>query len=204
MNKISIKNRERLDSHVVEAFDMLRTNIEFAGNNVKTLVVTSACAKEGKSLIAFQLAGNLADNDKRTLLVMCDYRKGVSGKSSNVIGITETLTGKAGLNDSVYKTDIQNLYMMFSGENIANADQLVSSSAFEKMVAVLKKKFDYVIFDTEPVLDSNITSILCSKCDGTILIMEQEKTRQDVVFAAKEQIELAGGNILGAVLNNPV
>lgn len=203
MNKISIRNNEQLDNNVVEAFDMLRTNIEFAGDKAKVIVITSACTKEGKSFIAFELANNMAENGKRVLLVMADFRKGVKGKTNDVEGMSEVLRGVKGLNDTVYKTDVKNMYMMFSGENVDEIQTVLDSAIFSKMIEVLKKKFDYVLFDTAPVLDSNITSLICSKSDGAIICIEQEKTRYDVVFQAKEQIELTGCNVLGVVLNNP-
>lgn len=204
MNKINIKNNEELEENVIEAFDMLRNNIEFADANARVIVMTSACTKEGKSLIAFQLANNMAGNGKRVLLIMADYRKNVTGKSKDVAGMSEAIRGIAGLNDTVFKTDVGNLYLMFSGESTGKDEELIRSDAFDRMLSVMKRKFDYIIFDTAPVLDGPITSLLCSKCDGTVLIMEQEKTGYDVAFRAKEQIELSGSRILGVVLNNPI
>lgn len=204
MNKISIRNNDKLDIEVVEAFDMLRTNIGLVSPQAKAIVVTSSCAKEGKSLISFQLASNMANNGKRTLLVMADYRKDVSGKSNDVLGMSEALKGMAGLNDTVFKTDIKNMYLMFAGSNVTGIEDLIKGVSFDKMLEVLKKKFDFVIFDTAPVLEGAATSLICSKSDGTVLIAEQEKTRYDVIFQAKEQIELSGSKVLGVVLNNPV
>ena len=202
MKKIKIRNNEELEDKVIKSFDLLRTNIEFADSSAKTLVVTSAGNKEGKSLISFQLACNMASNGKKVLLVMADLRKGVSGPGKDVAGMLDAVAGKAGLNDSVYKTDMQNLFIMFSGSSDLPAEKIIKSDAFASMINIFKNKFDYILFDTAPVLDGTTTSLITNKCDGVVLVMGKNKTAYDVGLAAKEQIELAGGKILGVVLNN--
>jgi capsular exopolysaccharide synthesis family protein len=202
MKKIKIRNNEELEDKVVKSFDMLRTNIEFADSNAKTIVITSAGDREGKSLISFQLACNMATNGKKVLLIMADLRKGVSGQGKDVAGMLDAVSGKAGLNDSVYKTDMNNLFIMFSGSADLPAEKIIKSEAFNSMINIFKNKFDYILFDTAPVLDGVTTSLITKRCDGVVLVMAKEKTAYDVGLSAKEQIELAGGKILGVVLNN--
>ena len=71
-----------------------------------------------------------------------------------------------------------------------------------KSIHKVANKFDYILFDTAPVLDGVTTSLITKRCDGVVLVMAKEKTAYDVGLSAKEQIELAGGKILGVVLNN--
>lgn len=202
MNKIKIRNNGELDYDVIEAFDKLRVNISFADKGAKSIAVTSASDKEGKSLISFQLACNMAANDKRVLLIMADFRKGIRGESKDVLGLTDALSGKAGLNDAVFKTDTHNLYIMFAGKEPQEAVNLLEGQTFDNMMDVFKNKFDYIITDTSSVNNSAETSLICSKCDGTILVVEKGETSYEKAYAAKQQIELAGGQILGTVINN--
>lgn len=205
MNKIKIRNNGELEDKVNDAFDMLRVNMEFADADAKTIVITSPSDKEGKSLISFQLACNMAENDKRVLLIMADFRKSIAGnnKQKTVLGMSEAVLGKAGLNDTVFMTDIPNLFIMFAGKQTEDMDKLVSSPSFEKMLKIFKNKFDYILFDSASVINNVTTSLICSKCDGTILIIEQGETSYEKAFRAKEQIELTGCKIIGTVINAP-
>ena len=97
VQKVSIKEGTSLDFRTNEAYKSLRTNIQFCGDDIKTIAVTSCMPNEGKSSVAFNLAISLAESGKKVILLDCDLRKSVLvGRykiSKGVKGMTHYLTG---------------------------------------------------------------------------------------------------------------
>ena len=77
MQSVIIRSIERLDFRTKEAYKTLRTNLSFAGKNVKVISLTSCTPNEGKTSVSFQLCLSLAESGKKTILVDADLRKSV-------------------------------------------------------------------------------------------------------------------------------
>ena len=77
MQNVVIRSIERLDFRTKEAYKTLRTNLSFAGKNVKVISLTSCTPNEGKTSVSFQLCLSLAESGKKTILVDADLRKSV-------------------------------------------------------------------------------------------------------------------------------
>ena len=106
MQDMEIK-QTNLDFRAREAFKTLRTNIEFSGDNIKVIAITSATPNEGKSSISFELALSFAQAGKKTLLIDADLRKSVMRsryKRGKVkYGLTNYLVGKKSLDEVINK-----------------------------------------------------------------------------------------------------
>ena len=107
---------------VTEAFNTLRTNIMFSGENIKTVMVTSTNPAEGKSFIAMQLAKSFADINKKVVYIDCDLRKSVTLSRYKIrgkrAGLTEYITGQR--SQLIYETNIPNLAVILSGHVVPN------------------------------------------------------------------------------------
>ena len=104
MQVIQIR-QDDLDFRTKEAYKSLRTNIEFSGDDVKVICITSCTPNEGKSTTSFELAHSFAQSGKRTLLIDADLRKSVMRerhKKGRVrLGLTNYLVGKAPLEETM-------------------------------------------------------------------------------------------------------
>lgn len=118
MQKIEL-NHEELDFRSREAFRTLRTNIEFSGDDVKVICLTSCTPNEGKSDTSFELARAFAQNGKKVLLIDADLRKSVMRhrhkKGKVRLGLVNYLVGRASMDDVLCATDIRNFTMYFAG-----------------------------------------------------------------------------------------
>ena len=190
---------------VNEAINVLRGNVQLSGNNIRTVAITSSLAHEGKSSVAFRLAKSMASLEKRVLYLDGDIRNSTTqiryGIMGDKVGLSEYLCGEVSKEKIIYHTDDQWLDMIFTGAKAPNPSALVSGPLFQDLMQFLKSIYDYVIVDTPP-LNIVIDGLLIAKqCDGTVLVVESGITERAQAEKARRQMEYAGINILGAVVN---
>ena len=208
MNKITINEFEELRYGRREAINSLKTNLKFAGNNIKTVAFTSCSPNEGKSTTCFDLAKAFADAGSKVLLIDADMRKTVmlqryriDNEGQKVGGLTHYLSGQASLEEIVNSTNIKNLYMILAGPLSPNPAELLSGSRIDDLLKACRNVFDMVIIDTPPLGAVIDAAIIAPKCDGVVIITEANATSARVAIGVKKQLEMTGCKILGCVLN---
>lgn len=195
---------DRPKSIVAEAYKTLRTNIQYSSfdKEIKTMVITSAEAAEGKSTLAGNLALTFAQSEKRVILIDCDLRKPSlhrKFKASNLVGVSEVLLEKATFEEAVQKYN-DNFYFLTSGKIPPNPSEMLASSAMTNLIEKLKEEFNIVVLDTAPLRVVTDAQILSAKVDGTILVVRATRTKKDAVIEAKNLLDKVGARIIGTVL----
>lgn len=172
---------------------------------IKTIAFTSASAKGGATTSAVNFATALAfDNRLKILLVDGNFHSPIIHQLFNVDsspGLTELLSGKELEIDFLHSNEHKNLYILPNGKGSQNSTTRFGSDEFDKLLKVLQGLFDYVIFDSPYVNRDAETKVLSNKCDGVILVIESGKTRGQAARRAKRELEVAGANVLGVILN---
>lgn len=188
-----------------EAFKTLRTNLLFSGKDVKVITVTSCTANEGKSSLCIELAKNMAQVDKKVLLLDADLRESVVvskyTEATGVSGLSEYLSGQKTLDDVLYATQYEGFDIIFAGQYPPNPVDLLSSDALKELIRYGREHYDYVLIDTAPlglVIDAAVTSSLS---DGALLVIGENRISYRFAQMVKEQIEKSGCRVLGVVLN---
>ena len=152
---IQIIQDEKRDYQYEEAMKTLRTNIQFSGNGLKVIMLTSTMPDEGKSETSFQLAISMAQTEGRVLFIDADIRKSVLvsrfGGGQQIYGLTQYLTGQRPLGEVLYHTNLPNLDIIFSGPMAPNPAELLSEDAFSKLIAWARNEYDTIIIDTPPL-----------------------------------------------------
>ncbi len=206
MNKIDITYNFIKDYSTEEALKTLRTNILFSCSDVKAITVTSCESNDGKSTISVELAHSLTQIGKKVLLVDADMRKSVIlsqfTKGVSVKGLSHYLSGQATLDEVFLETQIPGFYVIFSGEYPPNPAELLSADIFSNMISEFKESFDYIIIDTPPLGIVTDAAICARASDGSIIVLNCEKTSMKAAKSVKSQLEDTGTKILGCVLNN--
>lgn len=191
---------------VQEAFNVLRTNIQFSGQDVKVIVLTSVDQNEGKTVLSLHLGRSLSELGKRVLVIDADLRKSVmvgrNSDSSNVFGLSETISGMAELKDAIYQTQYPNLYVLFSGKYPPNPVKLLNSNYFSDLIGAVSSVYDYVIVDTPPLGMVIDAAVVAANCDSAILVIGNNHVPYRVAQDVVEQLKKTGCNVLGVVLNN--
>ena len=205
MNQIALKLKPR-EYQVEESFKALRANLQFCGEDKKVIALTSCTPNEGKSTVSLQLALSLAESGKKTVLIDADMRKSVlvgftKPSQHGLRGLAHYLSGQNTLQDVIYMTDIQNLYIVYSGPFPPNPAELLGGKQFKGMLQALRKVYDYVIIDTPPLGSVIDGAIVAGSCDGAILVIESGVISYRFAQNVKDQLERSNCPVLGAVLN---
>lgn len=194
-------------SQVAESCRAIRTNLLFmsADRPAKRILVTSPSPQEGKTTVAVNLAIVMAQAGARVLLVDTDLRRPRvhhAFKLKPKKGISTMVLGESTLEDSVYKSSIENLHVLMCGPMPPNPSELIHTERFQQVVSLLSSKYDHVIFDSPPVGVVTDAAILSKLVDGTVLIVKSLKTTRDAAKHAVGVLRDIDANILGAVLND--
>lgn len=196
---------EELEFRVKEAYKTLRANLEFSGDDVKVIAVTSCTPNEGKSSVSFNLAKAIAESGKRVILLDADLRKSVlvgRYKSGNVkFGLTHYLCGQRKFQEVYCSTNIKNMFIAFSGPVPPNPSELLGGKYFQSMIKTLRNIFDYIIIDTPPLGSVIDSAVVAKQCDGSILVVASKEISYKLAQRVKKQLEVSECKILGCVLN---
>jgi succinoglycan biosynthesis transport protein ExoP len=198
---------EGVDSPHAEAYRVLRTNILFSRKDEKlnTVAVVSAGAGEGKSTTVFNLASVFAQGKQRVLIVDSDLRRPTLHKMlgiSNSLGLTNYLMKQNTLEEVIQTTDLPTLDFLASGKLPSSSLGILSSAQMKDLINELKRRYDFVFFDSPPIMGVSDASILASEVDMTLQVIQYRRYPQPMNIRAKQLIEKVGGNLVGIVLNN--
>lgn len=211
-------------SVLAEAFRSLRTNVLFAGmdRNVKTLLFTSAGLGEGKSTVVINLAIALAQDGKRVLLVDSDLRKPIiaprlglprePGLSEVLVGgtpwreavrsVTDLMLGTLGVDCVMNTPGLDNLNVLASGAIPPNPAEFLNSKRLKDLILEMREEYDFVLFDTPPILPISDAVTVGSRVDGAVLVYQVGRVGRNALKRAKFLLEHAQAVVLGTVLTN--
>lgn len=197
----------KLGYDIQEEFKTLRTNIDFSGEDVKVICVTSALPGDGKSTVSFNLSRAFAESGRKTLLIDADLRKSVMRKqiwkSGNPgQGLTYYLIGRKSYEETVCSTDLPNLDIIFAGQFPPNPSELLGSKRFAGLIEKARQNYSVVIIDTPPIGSVIDAAIVAKVCDGSVIVLKHKAISYRLAQRCKSQMEVAGTPILGCVLNN--
>jgi capsular exopolysaccharide synthesis family protein len=198
---------EGTESKHAEAYRVLRTNLLFSrtAETLNTIVIVSAGAGEGKSTTTINLATVFAQGGSRVLIVDSDLRRPTMHKLfkvANNLGLTNYLLKQNTLAEVVQTTQVPNLDFMASGKLPNSSMGILGSAQMKQMIAELKQRYDYIFFDSPPILGVSDASVIASEVDIVMQVVQYRRYPQPMTIRAKQMIEKVGGNLIGIVLNN--
>lgn len=206
MEGLNLIAHNDLKNPATEAYRLIRTSIQFAqaGKELKTLAFTSCMPNEGKSMTIANLAVVLTQAGKSVLLLDCDMRNPTVHKNfnlSNKVGLSSCISMGTALSDAVQKTSIEGLYALTGGVIPPNPSELLGSEQMKNVLQRAKEQYDYVLIDTPPVMPVTDALIVSRFVDGMILVIASAEVKVEMARDVKKQLQHAGANILGVVLN---
>jgi protein-tyrosine kinase len=181
------------------------TNAATRGQAIQTMMVVSCHGATGTTTTAALLAATLADGPRlRVLVVDGNFRTPTVRLVFNVssrTGFNEVISNGIPLEAAIQRTGRPNLSVLTTGKASVWPAHVFEGREIEEVIARLKERFDFIIFDAAPVLEFPDAYGLAPKVDGILLVVAAERTSIGDAQTAKRNLEMAGGRLIGAVLN---
>ena len=209
---------------IAESFRALRTNISFSDmeKKIKTIAITATSPSEGKTMVSTNLAITMAQAGMKTLLVECDLRKPVIFKAFGVdrnpgltdvlLGnysvdevtktITDIMVGEMSMDEVMVTAGLDNLNLLTCGTLPPNPSELIDSQRLVELIDEAKREYDFVLFDTPPILSTADPMILSTKVDAVLLVYRVGAVSRTLLKRSATQLEQVKANLLGVALND--
>jgi capsular exopolysaccharide synthesis family protein len=173
---------------------------------IKVVMVAATDHGEGGTTTAAILASTLARSKNcKILLVDANLRtpalEDVFEGQKNERGLSDLILSELASEDLIYQTTLPNLFVLPCGKSISSPSYLFDGETITDLLMTLRDRFDFVIFDASPLEAYSESLFLAAKVDGVILVVEAERTKTEVARRIKKNLESAGVNVLGIVLN---
>lgn len=158
---------------------------------IKTLMVTSSVAGEGKSYVSANLGQTIAFSGKKVALLDMDLRNASLSTMFNLenkLGISDFLSGKTTLNNITHKSDCAELHILPCGEKTTASSELLASRKLEELFDSLLASFDYIVLDTPPISMVSDAAIISDFSDKTLLVVRHDFTPKNTAKRIDETI----------------
>jgi capsular exopolysaccharide synthesis family protein len=191
----------------VEAYRNLRSSLLYLsveGERPRTLLVTSSIPNDGKSMTAANLAITMASAGSQVLLVDGDLRKGVlDGRFGlpSEPGFSEVLSKGFNWVEAVQPTQVPNLFLLPRGATTHKSAELFLGPVMGAFLKETAAKYDYVIFDTAPVMAADDVTSMAPRVDGVVFVIRAEHTSGRVARSALDLLYQRQSRICGIVFN---
>jgi len=201
-------------SIISESYRRCRTNIKLSGSagSLKTLLVSSGAAGDGKTSVAANLAYTFIAENKKVLLIDANFRRpslqtifatpvaGGEPIGQSEFGLSSLLTGLCSFEDAKKSDVIEGLDIIHSGPLPSNPAELLGSYRMEQLIHDRRKNYDYIIVDGPPVLLVSDAKVLAKLVDSTVLVVNAGTTRRGAAQRTIHELQAVDAKIVGCVL----
>lgn len=194
-----------------ESIKSIRTNLQFSAidKELKTILLTSPEAGNGKSFVSANLAIAYAQDGKKVLIIDCDLRRGRQHEIFNIMNQTNSGYSNLILNYKeeiklsryVVKTEVKNIDLIPTGPTPPNPIELLASKNNEEVIRELRKHYDIIILDCPPILGISDTQVMLKHADANVVVVSSGETPIELLERAKKVFETANSKIDGVIIN---
>jgi capsular exopolysaccharide synthesis family protein len=191
----------------LEALRVLYTNIQLLSSDrpLRSIIMSSAMAADGKSTVAFHLAQIATAMGQRVLLVDADLRQPTIHSLSNLNnqwGLSNLISMNLPIEEVVQQLpSMSQLSVITAGPIPPDATKLLSSHRMKRLMEEFHHNFDLVIYDTPALLGLADATLLAPHTDGIVLVVRINKTDSVMLKRALDSLQLSRINVLGVVAN---
>ncbi len=189
-----------------ETVRSIRAHITLLGRGSKKrrLLVTSALPEEGKTTLSTSLALSFARLKTPTLLIDLDLRSPsvhqVLGLP-NERGVTDLLLGDISVNEAIQELEGGTLHVITAGHLVSDAPELLSTERLEAVLTDLSAAYEWIIFDSAPLLSVSDTKLIAPFADYSLLTVRANSTELPAIDATLSELKDSGTQVVGAVIN---
>jgi polysaccharide biosynthesis transport protein len=192
-----------------EAYKALRVRVLLAAERqgIRSVLITSAVAGEGKTSTTANLGVALAQMGKSVVLISADLRRPRLHEyfpASNGTGLTDVLEGRSNMREALSVTGTKDLWVLHAGLPRPLPDQLdrLGSASMRDLLDELKEAADFILVDAPPILSVSDATALATLTDGVLMVVDPRRVQTPTVNQARVELEQVGANVIGVVVNN--
>jgi polysaccharide biosynthesis transport protein len=179
----------------------------------KIVALTSSLPKEGKSTIAFHTANTLAELGYRVLLIDADMHKSSVAQlcatsplfnredCNEAAGLSDAIVGNREWQDLIKISPESKLEVLFSGEQTVSSIVLFNSPRLQRLLVEWRKEYDYVLFDTPPIVGVSDTRLLASMMDGIVYVVSLNVAQKQIIDRGIDIVSSLRTPVLGLAVN---
>jgi protein-tyrosine kinase len=193
---------------VVEELRAVRTQLIIRwfnpGAGRRTLAVTSACAREGRSFVAANLAVVFSQLGQRTLLIDADFRAPRQQSIFNIsdrFGLSSVLCSRSDLSAAALVSGLTGLSVLPAGPLPPNPLELLSRASFAALLGKAQAEFDMILIDTPPATEYADAQCIAFRAGDVLLVSRKDHTRIADTERAVRGLTDASARIVGTLMN---
>jgi capsular exopolysaccharide synthesis family protein len=192
-----------------KAFSSMYTNLRFLSTTPpRSLLISSAVAREGKTLVALNLAMAAVSMGQRVLLVDANLRQPQLHAVLNLpnqVGLSDVLSNEQLAWEEAVERSSQdkNLSVLVAGQGSSDASRLLASTKMQKVMSQLHTAYDLVIYDTPNLSAFPDTTFLATQTDGIVMVVSVKKVKQSTAKRVLAELKKFRLPVLGVVPNHP-
>ncbi|MFN8254219.1 MAG: polysaccharide biosynthesis tyrosine autokinase [Bacteroidales bacterium] len=194
-------------SPVAESFRLVKTNLQYLIIDIKSPVISvnSTISGEGKTFCSANIAALYASNNKKTLIIGLDLRKPKTHllfENPNITGLSTYLVGYNTLEEVIFKTNVENLFLLPAGPIPPNPAELLESDKMIQLIADLKSVYDYIVIDTPPIAHVADALLIAKFTDANIFVIRQNYSSKNVVRIVEDLRSTKKMKHMGILIND--
>ena len=189
-----------------ETYRTLRTNIEFhkPTPDANTITIISGGPGEGKSTTLCNLAATFANAGSNVLIIDADLRRPSQAKFFGIdgeVGLVNYVNGELEFEDAIRPTTVENIWLIPSGPLPKDPVAILNSHRMVELIGRAIAQFDFVLFDSPPILGLSDGAVLSSVVEMTVMVVQHRRFPRASLLRVKQAVLNVGGNLTGVVLN---
>jgi len=203
-----------------EAYRSIRTSVLSFNRErpPRSLLVTSAQPREGKTATTINLAVAFAQLSRRVLVIDADMRHSRCHRALGVkqgVGLSDVLRGVVRVPQAIQRLAVLNsrvaplqlgwtgpeLHLLQAGRAVRDPSSLLAAPQMDDLLQALLEAYDLVLIDSPPVFPITDSAILAPRVDGVVLVVRCHRTEREITREALERLRLMQANVIGVVLN---
>ena len=205
---IPAEDYSKYSAEFLEALRVLYTNIQLLSSDrpIRSIIISSAMALDGKSTVAFHLAQIATTMGQRVLLIDADLRQPMIHSLSNLNnlwGLSNLISANLPVEGVIRQLPSmsQLLSVIAAGPIPPDSTKLLSSQRMKRLMEDFHNTFDLVIYDAPPLVGLADARLLAPHTDGIVLVVRIDKTESSMLKRALDSLKMSRVNILGIVGN---
>lgn len=194
----------------LDAFRSLYTNIHFLSPDIsiRSLVISSSAAKEGKSTVAVYLAQAIAGIGQKVLLVDTNLREPSLHNYLGLLnqkGLTDIISNDLNFDEVIQRSHLEdNLFVLTSGLALSEPLKILASPKMQDLMEQLQDNFDVVIYDTPSLIGVADISWMAANTNGVLLVVGLGRLKRPLLEQALEELKVSKTRVLGVVANHAI